>query len=77
MRTQQQNDRSAFWTAFWEGASAPAMLYTSEPPKIRRIEIPHRTAQSDLDAMRSDWQRIGTDFIHVITRETLATAIKA
>lgn len=74
MQTPQERRKSAFWAAFWGGIAAPAMLYTSEHPRITRVEIAQR---SDRDAMRSDWERIGSDFNHVITRETPAISSKA
>lgn len=57
-----------FWTAFWSGIASPGIVLAADMPKISKIEAP--ACQSDRDAMRSDWVKIGQDFSRVIQRET-------
>lgn len=61
----QRRRRAAFWSAFWAAISAPG-LALADRPSITRIDLPDT---SPMDAMRSDWKRIGDDFSRVIARE--------
>lgn len=44
-----------------KGMSAPAQVYT-----VNTYRYPHK---SERDALRSDWERVGGDFLTVIKRE--------
>lgn len=44
---------SAFWSAFFFGMAAPTTIY-----QINTYSYPH---DSELDAMRNDWVKVGAD----------------
>jgi hypothetical protein len=62
MKTADKYTKYAgFWPGFWAGLSGTTI------GNLRDFTIQPRA--SDLDAMRSDWERIGRDFHVVIDRE--------
>ena len=56
MSNRRKQSRESFWRGFWEGLAPTSFM----PPSPFQ-EQPHAPL-SDVDAMRSDWQRIGADF---------------
>jgi hypothetical protein len=59
--------RQAFVRGFYKGFTAPSMLfeqYSAPPlPEVKQISPP---SINEEQALNSDWEKIGADFMHVI-----------
>lgn len=69
-KAKDKSNSSVFFDGLLKGLSAPAMLFASAAYVAPVHAEPIRTHRPiDLDALRSDWEKIGADFRIVIERE--------
>ncbi len=67
IQEDRTSQRKLFWAAFWQGLGGSISL--SAPRLAPSKKMPARKRVSDLEAMRSDWKRIGGDFAVAIKQE--------
>ena len=76
MSDEKKDRRAAFMRGFWSGLAGPAALF-AEPRRVvpAKVEIKklHRSIADPVEAMRSDWMHVGTDFYAAIKKQKQAT----